>query len=229
MQMDTLHFSGPPEDYLFVDGIYHCKSCDPKVDVSTDGADHAVSGYPYDTLAVQIRNDHAVQFTMKKGGKPSFVCIETVSPDGRHMTEEFTNTMETETVTGRASFTRVGDALPRVHALSGQWQMDTVKNDTRAGTLQIFQSTANGMKISDGSSSYEASLDGKDHPHSGDAHSTISLRLIDEYTLEQTDKTDGKISGVSRWTISKDGNSMTVNFSSLKRGQTMTFTAVRLP
>jgi hypothetical protein len=27
MKMDTLEFSGPPEDYLFVDGMYHCKSC----------------------------------------------------------------------------------------------------------------------------------------------------------------------------------------------------------
>ena len=107
--------------------------------------------------------------------------------------------------------------------------MDSVKNDTRAGTLQIFQMTTKGMKISDGSTSYEASLDGKDNPQSGDPQSPISLKLIDEYTLEQTDKTDGKVSGVSRWTISKDGKSIKVEISSTKRAQTMTFTAVRLP
>ena len=37
MKMDTLQFSGSPEDYLFADGMYHCKSCIPKVDVKTDG------------------------------------------------------------------------------------------------------------------------------------------------------------------------------------------------
>ena len=39
MKMDTLEFSGPPEDYLLVEGMYHCKSCVPKVDVKTNGED----------------------------------------------------------------------------------------------------------------------------------------------------------------------------------------------
>jgi hypothetical protein len=55
------------------------------------------------------------------------------------------------------------------------------------------------------------------------------LELIDDYTLEQTDNGDGKVSGVSRWTISRDGKSMKVVVSGTKRGQTMTYTAIRLP
>ena len=81
------------------------------------------------------------------------------------------------------------------------------------------------MKISDGNASYEVRLDGADHPQSGDVHSTRSMKLIDEYTLEETDKTNGKVSGGARWTISKDGKSMRVEFSSTERGQTMTYTA----
>ena len=85
MQMDTLQFSGPPEDYLFAHGMYHCKSCIPKVDVKTDGVDHEVAGYSYDTLAVRILDDHAIKFTMKKAGKPYFECPVTVElgPNGR--------------------------------------------------------------------------------------------------------------------------------------------------
>lgn len=225
MKMGTLQFSGLAEDYLFADGMYHCKSCIPKVDVKTDGVDYEVKGYSYDTLAVRILNDHAIKFTMKKAGKPYFECIETVSSDGQAMAEDFTNTMEAETVTGKAGFTRVGKGPAGSHALSGQWRMDTVKNATRAGTLQIFQSAAGVMKISDGSASYELRLDGADYPQSGDTHSTRSMKLIDEYTLEETDKTDGKVSGGARWTISKDGKSMRVEASSTKRGQTMTYTA----
>lgn len=48
-------------------------------------------------------------------------------------------------------------------------------------------------------------------------------------TLEKTDKTDGKLSGVSHWVISKDGKSMRVEFSSTKRGQTMRYRAEKLP
>jgi hypothetical protein len=229
MKMDTLQFSGPPEDYLFADGMYHCKSCIPKVDVKTDGVDYEVTGYSYDALAVRILDDHAIKFTMKKAGKPYFECIETVSPDGQKMTEDFTNTMEAETVTGKAGFTRVGNGPAGSHALSGQWQMDTVNNATRAGTLQIFRSAADVMKISDGSASYEVRLDGADYPQSEDVHSTRSMKLLDEYTLEETDKTDGKVFGGARWTISKDGKSMRVEFSSTKRGRTMTYTAEKRP
>jgi hypothetical protein len=229
MKMDTLQFSGSPEDYLFADGMYHCKSCIPKVDVKTDGVDHEVAGYSYDTLAVRILDDHAIKFTMKKAGKPYFECIETVSPDGRKMTEDFTNTMEPQTVTGKAGFTRVGNGPTGSHALSGQWRMDTVKNATHAGTLQVFHRAAGVMKISDGSVSYEVSLDGADYPQAGDVHFTRSLKMIDEYTLEETDKTDGKISGGARWTISQDGRSMRVEVSSTERGQTMTYTAEKQP
>ena len=55
------------------------------------------------------------------------------------------------------------------------------------------------------------------------------MKLIDEYTLEETDKTDGKVSGGTRWTISKDARSMRVEFSSTKRGQTMTYAAEKQP
>jgi hypothetical protein len=61
--------------------MYHCKSCIPKVDVKTDGVDYEVTGYSYDTLGVQILDNHAIKFTMKKAGKPHFECIETVSPE----------------------------------------------------------------------------------------------------------------------------------------------------
>jgi hypothetical protein len=227
MKMDTLQFTSPPEDYLVADGMYHCKSCIPKVDVKTDGVEYKVAGHLYDTLAVRILNEHTIKFTMKKAGKPYFECVEIVSPDGHRMTEDFTNTAEAETVTGKAGFTRVGNDPAGSHALSGQWRMDTVKNATRAGTLQIFQSAAGVMKISDGSASYEVRLNGADYPQSGDVHSTRSMRLINECTLEETDKTNGKVSGGARWTISKDGRSMRVQVSTTARGQTMTYTAVK--
>ena len=145
------------------------------------------------------------------------------------MTEEFTNTMEAETVTGKAGFTRVGKGPPGSHVLSGKWNMLTVNNATRAGTLTTYQSTTGGLRVFDGSESYEAKLDGRDHPMNGDAHSSVSLNLIDEYTLEETDKHDGKITTVSRKTISKDGRWMRVEVVDRQRGGTMTHTAQKLP
>lgn len=228
MKMETLKFSGPPEDYLFDKGMYRCKSCVPEVNVKTDGTDQKVVGYDYDTLAVRILDDHSIEFTMRKGGKLWFECVETVSPDSKTMIETFTNTREAEIVKGKAGFTRVGDGPAGTHLLSGEWRMDTVKNSTRAGTLTVIQSTENGMKISDGSVTYEAGLDGKDYPRKDDVHSTVSLMLIDEYTLEETDKADGKVTDVTRSTVDRDGKSMHVEVSSTARGQKMTFTSERI-
>lgn len=229
MKMETLQFSGPPEEYLLVNGTYHCETCVPKVDVETEGTDHKVTGHPYDTLAVRILDNRSVSFTMKKDAKTTFECVETVSPDDRSMTEEFTNTAEAETVTGKANFTRLAQGPPGSHALSGKWSMQTVKNSTTAGTLTTYQSIAGGMKISDGSESYEVKFDGKDYPAGGGTHSTVSLKLIDENTLEETDKQDGKVMTVARMTVSKDGKSMRVESSDKQRGSTMTYTAERRP
>jgi hypothetical protein len=229
MKMDTLQFSGPPEDYLIDHGMYHCLSCVPRVDVETDGIDHRVIGHPYDTLAVRIVDSRSVKFSMKKAGKPTFECTETVSLDGQTMTEEFTNTSEAETITGKAGFTRVGKGPLGPHALSGKWTMQTVKNATRAGTLTTYKSTEAGMRISDGSQSYEAKFDGKDYPADKDGHSTVSLKVIDEYTIEETDKQDGKVMTVARMTISREGMLMAVDSSDMQRGGRMTYTAVKRP
>jgi hypothetical protein len=231
MKMDTLRFCGAPEKYFFDKEMYHCLSCVPKVDVKTDGTDQRVAGYPnYDTLAVRMLDGNSVRFTMKKGGKLTFVSTETVSPDGHTMTEEFVNTMEAETVTGKAGFTRVRNGPTGSHALSGEWRMDTVNNATRAGTLTTIQTTSDGMRFSDGSQSYEAKFDGTDRPASADsARSVASLTSIDDYTIEETSKQDGKVVGVKRMTVSKDGKSMKVETADKKRGTTMTYTAQKQP
>jgi hypothetical protein len=107
--------------------------------------------------------------------------------------------------------------------------MDKVRNATRAGTLTTYRSTAGGMKISDGSQSYEAKFDGKDYARNRDVHSTISLNLIDDSTMEETDKQDGKIVGVTRMAVSQDGNSMKVESADKQRGTTVIYTAAKPP
>lgn len=230
MKMDTLQFAGAPEEYVIDKGMYHCLTCVPKVDVKADGTDQKVAGHPYfDTITVRIVDDHAVKFTMKKDGLPTFSCVETVSQDGFTMAEDFTNIGEAETVTGKAGFTRVAKGPAGTHALSGKWSMQTVENATAAGTITTYQSTADGMKISDGSQSYEAKFDGKDYAIDRDGHATVSLRPIDEYTMEETDKQDGTVMTVARFTVSKDGKSMRVESADKQRGGTMTYTAEKKP
>ncbi len=229
MKMDTLRFSSAPEKYLLEKGTYHCLTCAPRVDVKADGTDQEVTGHYFDTIAVRTIDANSVEFIQKKNGKTTFTVVEAVSPDGQTMTEDFTNTMAAETVAGNAGFTRVSQGPAGSHPLSGEWQMQTVKNATHAGTLTSYQSTAGGLKISDGGQTYEVKFDGKDYPTSADAHATTSLKLVDDCTIEETDKQDGKIVVVTRMTVSKDGKSMRVESADKLRDSTMTFTAEKLP
>jgi hypothetical protein len=231
MKMGTLQFSGAPEDYVIANGVYQCRSCVPPVDVRTDGKDHKVAGHEmyYDTIAVRVLDAHSVEFTFKKEGKPVARSKEIVSANGKTMLEVFQNLGGKEAVTGKAGFLRVGAASPGSHALSGKWQMRSIRNNTQAGTLTTYRSIPNGFSISDGAESFEAKFDGKDYPLGKDWLSTVSLQLIDENTLQETDKHQGEILTVSRMTISKDGKAMRVESMDKQRGTTMTYTAEKRP
>lgn len=139
MKMDTLRFSGPPEEYLLDKGMYQCLSCVPKVEVKTDGTDQKVPGHEiyYDTLAVRILDSRSVEFTFKKEGKPVALSKETVALDGKTMIEEFHNIGQKVPVTGKSGFIRVAAGSTGAHALSGKWQMRSIRNDTEAGTLTL--------------------------------------------------------------------------------------------
>jgi len=230
MKMDTLQFSGPPETYLIEKGMYHCLSCVPPVDVKADGEDQKVPGHEsfYDTLAVRIINPYSVNFVFKKNGKLAASSVETVSDDNKTMTEDFSNSTEGDSAVGKAMFLRVGPVRPGAHALSGEWRMDTVHNSGATGTLTTFESTDGGLRISDGIQTYAAKFDGVDYPIGRTGHATISLKLIDEYTIEETDKRDGKLVTVARMTVAKDGKSMKVESTDKRRGTTMTYTAERV-
>lgn len=231
MKMDTLQFSGTPEEYLVDQGLYRCLSCVPPVDVKSDGSDQKVAGHDayYDTMSARILDERSVEFIFKKHGKVVARSSETVSPDGKTMLEAFTNTADPDPVIGKAGFIRVGDAPAGAHALSGKWQMRTIKNATEAGTLTTYRSIPGGLKILNGRQSYDVKFDGKDYPIGGDRHATVSLKLIDDFTMEEVDKNDGKILTIIRMSVSQDGKTMKVESSDKQRGGTMTYTAEKIP
>jgi hypothetical protein len=231
MKMDTLEFSGTPEEYLIAGGAYHCLSCVPRLEIPANGADHKVTGHEayYDTIAVHVLDAQTLDFMFKKNGKIVATSKETVAADNKTMIEEFSNTPDQDAVIGKAAFIRVGDAPAGAHALSGKWQMRTIKNDTESGTLTTYRSIPNGLMIISGRESYDVRFDGKDYPVGKDQHSTASIVLLDANAFEETDKHDGKVLTISRITVSKDGTTMIVESTDKQRGTKMTYTAERIP
>jgi hypothetical protein len=61
---------------------------------------------------------------------------------------------------------------------------------------------------------YEIKADGQDQKITGHPYfDTLSVKVVDDKTLEMTTKKAGKVVGGSKWVISPDGNTLTVEFT----------------
>lgn len=226
-KLDTAKFPTKPNEYSLNNNMYECMTCVPKVAVKADGTDQKVTGHPYyDTIAVHVVNASSVEIIQKKDGKVMSTDTATVAADGNTLNDKFTDTTGTQPVTGEVTSTRVSPGPAGAHAVSGSWRTSKVNTVSSNGLTVTYQGTADGLKMSDpNGNSYDAKFDGKDYPIQGDpGHTMVSLKRIGNDTIEETDKRDGKVVGVSRMTVSPDGKSIQVEYTDKERGTATTFT-----
>lgn len=226
-KLDTAKFPTKPDKYALSNNMYECLTCVPKVAVKADGSDQKVTGHPYyDTLAVKVVNASEIEIIRKKDGKVMSSDTQTVSADGKALTDKFTDNTGTQPVTGDVTSARVSSGPAGSHAVSGAWRTSKVNTVSNNGLLVTYQGTDNGLKMSDpNGNSYDAKFDGKDYPINGDpGHTMVSLKRIGNNTIEETDKRDGKIVGVYRMTVSADGKSIKAEYTDKQHGTTTSFT-----
>jgi len=220
-----------PEVWLVQDGIYRCESCVPPIKVKANGRDQRVSGQSYDTISVTIVDARTVKQVEKKGRKIVSDETFTVSPDGKTLTDEFPNGEERNGVPMHTKFvfTRIANGPPGSHLISGFWRMSKLENvadrfllitlKVRDGSLEMTRPTGQ---------SFTASLDGTDAPYKGDPSvNFVSVKLLSEDSIEETDKHGGKILRVTTMTVSPDGNLMTIQSKDAATGEIGRYTAVR--
>ncbi len=224
--MSKTQFAQKPETFALEKGQYTCSTCDVNINVKADGSDQKVPGAKaFDTLAVKQLDDKTVQFTRKKDGKVIGEGTDTVSADGKSMITEFkVYPPQGEPVTGKVSLTRVSGPPAGAHAISGSWRV--AKADVSEGGLIItLKGTADGLSMSAPTGeSYDAKFDGKDYPIKGDrAGGTVSLKKVNDNTIEETYKQDGKPLFVNTMTV--EGNTLKYVSKNIKRGTTETYIA----
>jgi hypothetical protein len=212
--VNKAQFPKKPDVYLLQGGMYNCKTCVPPIDIKADGQDQKVTGHPYfDTVSVKVVDDRTIEETHKKDGKIVTASKTVVSPDGNTATWEFSDSSATNAapVTGKGESTRVAKGPAGSHAISGSWRTSKVENVSDNGLLVTFKLEGDTLNMSSPiGQSYSAKLDGTDAPYKGDPGTTsVSVKRIDKNTIEETDKRDGKVIGVSRMTVSPDGKTMT--------------------
>jgi hypothetical protein len=229
VDIESAKFPEKPEQIVLADGRYSCSTCVPPRDVKADGTDQKISGSPYfDTLAVKVVDERTAQFTYKKAGQVTQEGTSSVSADGTEVVDTITSyPPEGQPVkfTGRRE--RVAKGPAGSHALSGSWRMTKVDQISDSALTFTYKSTPDGVSMtSPTGESYDAKFDGKDYPIRGDrGGSTVSLARIDDRTIEETTKREGKVVGVARVTVAPDGNTLNMVYEDKQRGTRSSITA----
>lgn len=226
-KLDSAKLPTKPDKYTLTNNMYECLTCVPKISVKADGTDQKVTGHPYfDTISVKIVNASSVEFIQKKDGKVMSTDTSTISSDGKTCTDKWTDNSGTQPITGEATSTRVAAGPSGAHVLSGSWRTEKLNNISDNGLTVTFQGTENGLKMSDpNGNSYDAKFDGKEYPINGDpGHTMVTLKRIGNDVIEETDKRDGKVVGVLRMTVSKDGKSIQADYNDKQHGTKSSFT-----
>jgi hypothetical protein len=196
-------------------GEYQCPSCMPPYSVKADGHDQPLAGNPYyDSIKIAIIDDRTVTKTGKKDGKVAMDTRVTVSADGASKTEVQTLTgMAPVPIELTAKFSRVSKGAPGSHLISGGWRMIEMEVSNHAEDT-TFKVSGGALSMSDRMGrSFIAKLDGTPAPYKGsDEFNGVSLKLIDERTIEESDLKDGKVVKISRWVLAPDGESIHARF-----------------
>jgi len=214
-----------PDVYVLQDGMYHCSTCVPPIDVKADGQDQKVIGHPYyDSVAVRVVDDRTVEVTDKKDGKTVATVKTVVAADGKTATVEFSDsTASTEPVTGKGDAVRVAKGPSGAHALSGSWRYtktETMSDNAAKVSFKVDADTLN--MTSPLGQSYTAKLNGSDAPYKGDPGITsVSVKRISKNVFEETDKRNGKVISIARITVAPDGKTMTMDITDKEHGTTM--------
>jgi hypothetical protein len=228
--LDQSKLSPKPIVFSVKGGMYDCTSCGPQVHVKADGQDQSVTGQSYDTISIHEVDPKSIEVTTKKNGQPVYEQTRTASANGNTLTVKTTNHRpdSDQTTTAEATLTRIGKAPAGANGTSGSWRINKV-NESENGLTTTYKSNGDELSMSTPTGeSYTAKLDGKDYPVKGAyGWSSVSLKRVDDHTIEETDKRDGKVTDVSKMSVGSDGKTMTVVDTNKLTGRVSTYIATK--
>jgi hypothetical protein len=203
---------------VLANGQYECPTCVPPYTAKADGHDQPLHGNPYfDTISIAIVDDRTIAKTGKKDGRVVADTRVTVSADGAAKTEVQTIIgMAPVAVELTAKFSRISTGKPGSHPVSGGWQMTEMDVSNHVEDTS-FKVSGGGIAMIDRMGrSFAAKLDGTSAPYKGsDEFNGVSVKLIDDRTIEESDLNDGKVVRISRWALSPDGLTLHARFDDL--------------
>ncbi len=221
-----------PEVYRLYDERYECPTCDPPIAIRADGLDHKITGEAcYDTVSLRVVDDRTTEETDKWVGKVVGTATMTVSADGTTATVAWTESCNAkgEVTRGSLVLRRLTKGPDGSHAVSGSWRIAKRASLSENARIATLKQEGDTFSFADPTGqSYVARLDGTPTRVVGDLTNTmVSLRRIGENTIEETDTRGGKVSEVTRFTVSPDGRTMAISIESKANGNVRQFVAHR--
>lgn len=225
-RLDSMKVSGTPDTFQVAGGTYLCSSCTPIIQVPADGAPHPVSGHPYyDSVAVQVISPTSVEIIDRKLGHEVYDMTYVVSADGATLTAKLSDKSGAQVAMLTFTARRVAAPPAGAHAVSGSWQPDQLSAANDAVRTISYRMTPEDFSMQWNGQSYSAKFDGNQYPVAGDpAHTTVTVRKIDEHTVEETDRREGQVTDEIRMAAAPDGRTMVVTDQDMQHGQTTTMT-----
>jgi hypothetical protein len=97
--------------------------------------------------------------------------------------------------------------------ISGSWRAEKLQDMTDNGLTFTFKSNGDELTYSTPTGqSYTAKVNGGEAPYKGDPGTTsVSLKQVNDRTIEETDKRDGKVMSVAKISVAADGKTMTID------------------
>jgi len=230
-RIDSLKVTGKPNSFAIADGMYTCSSCDPQIKVKADGTDQPVTGHPYyDTVAVKVVDSKSIERTYKEKGKVALKNTATVSADGSKLSSKTTDYTAAKPAEFAITFTRVAAGPAGGHATSGSWQTAMLNSANDAATVVAYEMTPEHFVMRSNGQSYDAKFDGKEYPVAGDPGQTlVTLRKIDDKTVEEIDHRMGKVTDEIRLAVAADGKTIQVTDKDVQSAQTVSYTLDKQP
>lgn len=229
--INSVKFEQKPDEFLIQNGKYDCKSCLPPVSLAADGAYHPVANHAYyDEESIKVVDPNTIQQSTKLKGRETGHSTMTVSPDGKTLTINWTDTSVANAKPNTGSFeeTRVASGPAGSHALSGSWKPSKIAGVNQEAITVTLKADADTLHFSQPTGiSYDAKLDGTPTPIKGDpAGATASVKKLADNSYQETDSAGGKVVNVTTITLGSDGK-LTIMSEDPRNGSKTTWTANR--
>jgi hypothetical protein len=190
--------------WVLKDGMYRCASCSPAIEVKADGKDQAVAGQGFDKISVEVVDSKTVREVEKKNGEIVSDEKFSLSDDGETATDEFGN--------WKLTLVRVQKGPAGTHGLSGSWKPVKMEAVSERELLVSYKLEGDVFSMSRPTGqSYAAKIGDGDAVYRGDSDvNGVAVKRVGARSIEETDKKDGKVVGVTTLTLAADGKSMKV-------------------